>query len=62
MSKPWRVLWDEVDEALKDFEESQVKAMAKYLKALRLAISKYGRNVDPGAFDEYGQPIEVDSL
>ena len=61
MSTPWRVFWVSVDEALKDFEESQAKAMNQYLKTLRLAITNYGRSVDPQAFDEYGQPIEADS-
>lgn len=61
MTSSWRVFWEEVDGALALFEESQAKAMNEYLKTLRLAIAKYGQGVDPGSFDEYGQPIEADS-
>jgi len=61
VTTPWRAFWAEVDQALAEFEEAQAKNMNQYLKALRLAILKYGRAVDPQAFDEYGRPIEVDN-
>jgi len=61
MTRHWRAFWDEVDMSLIEFEEAQVKALNKYLKTLRQAITKYAISVDPENFDDLGQPIGSDS-
>lgn len=57
-STPWRRLWDEIDRALARFDDSLAKGTSSFLESVRLAVTDYGRAVDPEAFDEYGLPRE----
>ena len=55
---PWRRLWSEFDAALYGHGERLAKAEAQFLKEVRLAVRKYGQEVNPAGFDEYGQPLD----
>lgn len=57
-SRPWRRLWEGIDRALAGFDDSLAKGTGVFLKEVRTAVTEYGRDVDPGSFDEYGQPRE----
>ena len=53
---PWRRMWDAIERAKDELWAAEAAAYERYLIALRVAISEYGREVDPEGFDEYGQP------
>ena len=57
---PWRKLWDDIESAKFRMWDATAKAHNDFLKALRMALEDYGGTVDPGAFDELGQPIEAE--
>lgn len=59
-SRPWRRLWEEIDHALAVFDQSLAKETGLFLENVRMAITAYGRDVDPDAFDEYGLPREAE--
>lgn len=57
-STHWRRLWDEIDAAMDQLATSQGKVMTEFLKRVRVAVTRYGEEVDPSSFDDLGQPIE----
>jgi len=54
---PWRRLWRAIDVAMDRYGAAQAESTGRLLKDVRLAVSEYGREADPEAFDEYGQPL-----
>ena len=57
---PWRRLWLSIDAALEGHGERLAKSEGQFLKEISLAMRRYGREVDPGGFDEYGQALEAE--
>lgn len=55
---PWDLLWKELDAAMIRFGEAQAEATGKFLLHVRLAVTKYGEELDPDSFDDLGQHIE----
>lgn len=55
---PWDLLWEELDAAMIRFGEAQAEATGEFLKAVRIAVGKYGEELDPDSFDDLGQHIE----
>ncbi len=54
----WQLFWEEVDAAMIRFGEAQAEATGEFLKGVRVAVTKYGEEMDPDSFDDLGQPIE----
>lgn len=60
MTVPWRRLWEEVNAAMDRFGTAQAESTSQFLKDIRLAVTRYGEEMDPDSFDELGQPIETE--
>lgn len=58
MTDSWRRLWEEINAAMDQFGTAQAEATSQFLKRVRVAVTRYGEEVDPSSFDELGQPIE----
>ncbi|GAG94327.1 unnamed protein product [marine sediment metagenome] len=54
---PWQLLWEELDAAMYRCGEAQAEATNEFLKQVRMAVTRYGEELDPDSFDELGQPI-----
>jgi len=57
---PWRRLWRQVDVAMDRYGVAQAECTGRLLKDVRLAVSEYGRELDPEAFDVLGQFIDIE--
>ena len=57
---PWRRLWTKIDAALFAHGERLAQSEGQFLKEVRLAVARYGRAVDPEAFDVFGQALEAE--
>jgi len=57
---PWRRLWEEINAAMDLYGAAQAECTGRLLKDVRLAVSEYGRELDPEAFDVLGQFIDVE--
>ena len=55
---PWRRLWEAIEAAKDELWAAEAKAQETFFIKVRLALSEYGREVDPEAFDDYGQPVD----
>ncbi len=55
---PWDLLWEELDAVMIRFGEAQAEATGEFLKGVRVAVTKYGEELDPDSFDDLGQHIE----
>ncbi len=55
---PWQLFWEEIDAAMIRFGEAQAEATGQFLKGVRVAVTKYGEELDPSSFDDLGQYIE----
>ena len=54
---PWQLLWEEIDASMYRYGEAQAESTNEFLKQVRMAVTKYGEELDPDSFDELGQPI-----
>lgn len=57
---PWRRLWRSIDVAMDRYGVAQAESTGRLLKDVRLAVSEYGRELDPDAFDVLGQFIDLE--
>jgi len=55
---PWRTLWEEITAEMETFGDAQAKATGRLISKLRLAVTRYGEELDPDGFDEFGEIIE----
>lgn len=59
---PWDILWEEIDAAMDRFGHAQAEATGEFLKAVRIAVGRYGEELDPDSFDDLGQYIEPEEV
>ena len=55
---PWRILREEMNASLDRFCAAQAAVTGRLHMEVRLAVMRYGKEVDPDSFDQYGMPIE----
>lgn len=55
---PWQLFWEELDAAMDRFGHAQAEATGQFLKSVRVAVTRYGEELDPDSFDDLGQYIE----